>query len=263
MSNKWNICKKIISLVLMLAMGICVSLNAYATPNYMKEHPDYSELIIGEGENKTEKETRAGHIVYVSWIASASDIYINLTNQGTDSIFSCSGIITINDRAPIPFSVNNLLPFVKKTITVSAEMKECEENIEVEILVIDGVSSGLGIVSGDREIPYELSSVWNRGGYDSIYESIDYHFSKHGEEVNSANIVDYATKAYEYTAEIVEDMLVLPNTDFNNKYNVTISFGPTDSHKYLNRSNKLYAILTDDGYEIVSFGGKGQTAYVR
>lgn len=263
MLNKWNTYKRIISLVLMLAMGICISLNAYATPNYMKEHPDYSELIIGEGENKTDKETRAGHTVYVDWIASASDIYINFINQGVDSIFSCSGTVTINDRAPIPFTVTNLLPFIKKNITVSAEMKECEENIKVEILVIDGASSGTGIVSGDREIPYELSSVWNRGTFNSIYESIDYHFETHGDEVCSPNIVDYATKAYDYAGEVVEDGLVLSDTDFNGKYKVTISYGATESHKYLNRSNKLYAILTDSGYEIVSYGGKGQTAYVR
>lgn len=176
-------------------------------------------------------------------------------NAGIDTVDIFSGTVTVENGTPIPFTALNIAPMENRTITVSVNMKKCYEDIIVKYYGVDGGTEfAEGASPGHREIPSNLSSLWTKGNSATVYKAIEQHFTKHGSEVSTSNIVDCATKTANYRAAVVSDISNLTTNALNNKYKITVSNGATIAHKYKHKSNLQFIILSDSGRYIVSYG---------
>lgn len=247
-----------IALSLMLVLTLCItsSVSVFAAEGpFSNEYPDSSEWIVGGADAKP--QPCIPNWLNIDWDATATQVLIYVQNVGVDSVDVFSGTVTIEDGVPVPFTALNLAPLSKQTITVTVNMQQCYEDIVVKYYAVDGGTEfGEGSSTGHREIPSSLSSLWVKGSFVSVYNSINYHYSTHGAEVGSTNIVDYATKAATYRSAVVSDISNLTTTELNNKYTITSSSGATVAHKYKHKTNLQFAILSAAGYYIVSYGGK-------
>ena len=134
-------------------------------------------------------------------------------------------------------------------------MTRCDERITVSFYGVDGKREfGKGSSNGSRKIPSSLSSLWNKGTFKSVYDSINYHYSKHHNEVGTNDIVSYATKAQNYRNSVVSDIKNLSNNKLKSKYTITISNGSVPAKKYKHKTNKQYIIISNSGYKILSYG---------
>lgn len=87
---------------------------------------------------------------------------------------------------------------------------------------------------------------WSKGTFETRADSIDYHFKKHGEEVNALHIPNYLQKAHTYKTEI-------ENSTEN--IHITTSKGPSRAKKYKHQIDARYIILTEENpAQILSFG---------
>lgn len=245
-----------IALSLMLVLILCVtsSVSVFAAEtNSSNEHPNSSEWIIGSADEKP--QSRIPNWLNIDWDATATQILIYVQNVGVDTVDIFSGTVTVEDGTPVPFTALNIAPLTTRTITVTVNMQQCYEDIVVKYYAVDGGTEfGEGSSPGHREIPSSLSSLWVKGSFSTVYGSINYHYSTHGAEVGSTNIVDYATKASTYRSAVVSDISNLTTTELNNKYTITLSSGATAAHKYKHKTNLQFAILSDSGYYIVPYG---------
>lgn len=107
-----------------------------------------------------------------------------------------------------------------------------------------------------REVPEELANAWNKGTFETLYDSLDYHFKKHGAEIDASNIVEYLEKSVAFRNQILKDKKDMQPSDLEKTYTIKVSSGKTPAHKYKHKVDKRYAILTDDEEKILSFGGK-------
>lgn len=205
--------------------------------------------------NRIDPTGNVPNTLILNWVASATQVVISVKNIGIDTVDLCAGTINVKEGTSKSFSITNIQPFKTKTIYVNINMVKCREDITIPFYGKDGGKEfGKGTSTGHREIPSDLSSVWVKGSFSSIHNSINHHYNKHHSEVASSNIVDYATKAKKYRDTVNSDINKLTSTQLNNKYKITVSTGATAGHKYKNISNKQYAILSDAGRKIVSYG---------
>ena len=87
-----------------------------------------------------------------------------------------------------------LLVYLKKT--VFNPTKNCYENIIVNYLARDGETSfGANTSTGHRKISQELINIWSQGSFYSKEQCLNYHYSKHGEEIGDFNIAVYVRMA--------------------------------------------------------------------
>ena len=193
--------------------------------------------------------------IIVDWKATASSIIIYARNIGIDTVDSLSGTVSINGGTSKNFSKLKLKPFKTYTITVNINMLKCYENITVYYYAKDGVDQvGRATLKGKRQIPANLKSNWNKGTFTDVDASINYHFSKHGKEVNSSNIQDYITKSNTYRNTVVNDIKNLSSIALNKKYTISAASGPIPAKKYKNRVTNEFIILTNSNKKILSYG---------
>lgn len=245
----------IMALILSVCMILPISASAESrnTGSIIGSTVSYDDQIIGQSITPT--AMRIPNILTVNWVASATQVIITVTNIGIDTVDTFAGTVVVQGGSSSSFSIASITPLSTRTIYVNLNMLKCYESITVNYYGIDGGTEfGQGSSPGHREIPSTLSSYWIQGASATVYASINYHFGTHGTEVSSTNIVDYATKAANYRNEIVSDIANLSTESLNNKYTITVSIGATVAHKYKNKSDARYAILSDAGYQIVSFG---------
>lgn len=105
-----------------------------------------------------------------------------------------------------------------------------------------------------RRVPSSYLDAWNKGTFETVHESIDYHFKKHGAEVDAENIVDYLKKSVEFRDQIEGDRKKMKSSELEKTYTIKESSGKLPAHKYKHKKDKRYAILTDDDGKILSFG---------
>ena len=131
-----------------------------------------------------------------------------------------------------------------------APMESCEDTgTIIYTCSVEGETDPLTLtIEMDRFIPDETLQefYWNAGTFDTIADSVNYHFGKHHEEVDAADIGTYILMADETREEAA--------ADDGTAFRVTKSQGELPAHKYKNYDDDRFIILTDDGYEILSFG---------
>lgn len=132
-------------------------------------------------------------------------------------------------------------------LTFDFAMEKCEEQYGVSLVLTDeGEKTAFErtaklVYSDDR-----LEDLgWNMGTFDEASDSLDYHYAKHHEEVDAANMYEYVTDSMECR----DDCLADPDA-----WRVTESRGGIPAHKYKNYEDRRFIILTDDGRQILSFG---------
>lgn len=242
---------------LLIAISMSLSISAATEPGNCDSaiEPTVScdDQIIGHSASV--QATRASNILTVDWVASATQVIITVTNNGNDTADTFAGTVAVQRGSSKSFSAANLAPLSSRTIYVDLNMQNCYETITVSYYRLKGSSkSARGSLRGYREIPSTLSSCWHPGTFDTAHDSMNYHYKKHKLEVGSTNIVDYATKAAGYRTEVVSDIENLSTENLSNKYTVTTSKGATPSHKYKNKTDKQFALLSDVDHLVVSFG---------
>lgn len=116
---------------------------------------------------------------------------------------------------------------------------------DVTIRIVDG--SGTDNKTGHAELDYTNSKLekigWGQGTFSSRTASLDYHFSKHHREVGVSNLYDYL---------IAADNCRQDALSHSSSYTVTQS--GTNAHKYKNKNDRRFVIISDSNNDILSFG---------
>lgn len=123
-------------------------------------------------------------------------------------------------KATISFIENNR----KKTFFGTATLKFTEKNLQV--------------------------AKWEKGTFTTRGASLEYHFIKHGEEVDATNLVTYLNLAIDYRNQVMNDM----KKKTTRNYKITTGLGNIPSHKYKYQKDGRFIILSDSDYSIFSFG---------
>ena len=247
--------KTLVSLMIVLSLFVTSSIGVVSASevNTYTDSTVSSDAIIGGADDI---QTYPANLVVVDWDATEDEIIIYAQNIGLDTLDRFTGTVNVTTTGKkVSFSATNLVPLATRTITVKCNMTKCFEEIVVEYTGIDnGDEVASGESPGEREIPSSLSSDWTRGNSATVYAAIEQHFDKHGGEVSSTNIVDYARKASAYRSSVVDDIERLSDSKLKEIYNITVSGGATVAYKYKHKTNRQFIILSDSGHYIVSYG---------
>lgn len=254
---------RFLAIIVTVVLLLCFSLSTFAAG--VQEN---SELPIFKNDRKTETQEgdiigqsdiaptpKVPNVLTVTWVASANQVIISVKNVGVDTVDLFAGSVTVKGGNKSSFSASNLKPLTTRQVTVNINMTKCYEDIVVSYYGIDaGKEFGQGSSSGHRELPSDLTSLWLMGTFSSVYASINYHYSKHHAEVNANDIQTYTTKAKNYRNAVVLDLLNLSNIELQNTYIISVSSGATKAHKFKHKFNAQFAILSDSGRKILSYG---------
>lgn len=161
-------------------------------------------------------------------------------NHGQKNKFNLEVPLASADGERIEVPLTTFKDVLQFKVTINSE--EGIEGFEPDVLEF----------TYEREIPSELLEYWDRGTFDEVGYSLNYHFKKHGREVGSNNIVDYCEKAAAYRNQIVSD--IEAGVDMSKDYRVNVSRGKHQAHKYKHKTNYQFTILMDEGYKILSYG---------
>ncbi len=216
-------------------------------------------IANNKGSNNLIKSIGIPNILTVDWKASSTQIFIYVENIGIDSVDSFTGTVKVTNGSSKSFAAYKLKAGKTRTITVNLNMVKCYEDINVSYIGKDGKNEIASNTShGHREIPSYLKNVWNRGTFSSVDDSINYHFRTHHNDtsVNAADIQTFAQKAYSYKNKVVRDKIMLTQAQLLRIYYISKGTGRIPSHKYKNKTNYQFVLLSDSGNYILSYGGK-------
>ena len=133
------------------------------------------------------------------------------------------------------------------TLSFAAPMEGTSEMAAVTVTLSDAGEESEVLLS--PEIYYtdeQLTDLcWNAGTFDAVSDSVDYHYRKHHEEIHADNLQEYLEDALDCRTDVLEN----PG-DFTDH----VSNGEIPAHTYRDADGR-FIILTDEGDEILSFGG--------
>lgn len=205
--------------------------------------------------NKFDPTGQIPNILNTTWVATSTQIIIYVKNLGVDTVDSFYGTVQVKNGSKKSFSAYNLRAFTTRTIKVNLNMTTCSESITISYYAVDGGKEfGKAKSTGSRKLPTSLTSLWNKGTFKTVADSINYHFNKHHYEVGAYDIQTYTQKASDYRSSVVSDIKNLSSTKLKKKYTITVSGGSIPAKKYKNKSNKQFIIITNSGYKILSYG---------
>lgn len=190
--------------------------------------------------------------IYVNPRVDGTGVDVKVGNLGLDGLDSVTVTVSATGHAK-PQSQKAYVPaIIGKTFAFNMPMIKSETTYDVTASVIDGsgtvTKTGKGTLTlGDSTLQ---SAGWHKGTFTTRAASLDYHFDKHKSEVGAGNIVIYLNLAATYRDEIVNDI----TSGTTSKYTITTGTGSIPSKKYKHKTDLRFAILTNTGYEILSFG---------
>lgn len=283
--------KKQISIVAIIAAVIFIAALAFQVMNILRNSGETTEPAVtmqGNSETSTPQTTSLKTTTLRTTVATDREA----TSSSPDQASTISGEqafitkSTVDPNGVVITITNHRKDKVGLRVTVSVGKRNAQGYAEVdpnetkelkiefpqrkakETLVLE---YRVGTVSGNRgedisetlfedrsekkrEISEEFADAWNKGTFETVYESIDYHFKKHGEEVDAKNIVDYLEKSVAFRNQILADRNKMKQSELEKIYTVKESRGKLPAHKYKHKENKRYAIITDEDGKILSFG---------
>lgn len=203
-----------------------------------------SENIAFTGE-KHEKSA-----VLVSLRADAENIYIFAFNfdafRGNKLYFA----IKLDGKSIENKREISLKPLGFNKTTFKSPMQRAEEKIEISWSSLGKAQKRLYL----RQVQRELSEIWSRGTFNKLYDSLNYHYAKHGKEVFAGNIIAYLENALYFRNEVSADIKALNKKAMGKKYRLTDSRGKTKASKYKSLVDGQFAIFAIDGFLILSYG---------
>lgn len=123
-------------------------------------------------------------------------------------------------------------------------MTECHEKYKITA-DCDGKTQVWLSVYLDYPEESLIAAHWNRGTFDQISDSLDYHFGKHHEEIDAENMYQYILASQQCRQDVL---------DYPDEFRVTQSSKGQQAHKYKNYEDSRFIIMTDESMEILSFG---------
>lgn len=213
---------------------------------FAAQQENYSEKIIGR-----QNSTQAAPLGFFAFFtASAEKIHLYYFNIHLSPIAAFSGELRAGREKAQRFSRKNIPPLHAGRLSFDSPMQKSSEQIQFTYRV-RGKKAGL---DGSRSVPEALFCVWDKGTFQTLFDSLNYHYQKHGEEVEAGNIVSYLEKAFLYRENILQDRQSLSSSRLQSIYRITKSKGPSKASKFKHLSNFQFAILSDAGLYLLSYG---------
>lgn len=179
------------------------------------------------------------------------DVYVG--NIGIDGLDNVTVTATATGHAASKTQTGYVPMIIGKNFGFDFPFTKCNTTYNVTVRVVDG--SGTSNLTGKATLEYTdtiLSNAgWHRGTFPTRAASLEYHFNTHGSEVSSTNLVDYLNKATTYRSEIINN---ISKGTASSVYTITKGTGSIASKKYKHKTDLRFAILTDSGNYILSFG---------
>lgn len=244
-------CKKIISLF-MAAFMILTVLPA----NVFAQELNADIPIIPEVQNYSDENAnlRVPNFIPISVTArtDGTGVDVHVGNVGVDGLDSVTVTVSATGHSGSKSQTSYVPPIIGKTFSFNMPMIKCNTTYNATIRIVDG--SGTVTKTGKATLNYSDSTLqsagWHKGTFSTRAASLEYHFGKHKGEIGATNLVFYLNMAANYRAEIVNDIA----SGTTGKYTITTGTGSIPSKKYKHKTDKRFAILTNSGYEILSFG---------
>lgn len=133
------------------------------------------------------------------------------------------------------------------TLSFAAPMEATSEMAAVTVTLSDAGEESKVLLSPELYYTDEQLEdlYWNAGTFDAVSDSVNYHYRKHHEEIDADNLQGYLTDAMDCRTDVLENP-----EDFTDH----VSTGEIPAHTYRDADGR-FIILTDEGDEILSFGG--------
>ncbi|TYA13512.1 hypothetical protein FRY98_12745 [Paenibacillus faecis] len=237
--------KKILSSLLTFLLLFSLSSTVFAekSPAVSDKYAPTATFQVGDG--RVHPMVPNGIPITVTPSYNVLSVWVG--NIGVDALDNVTVTGSATDYGRLPAKSGKVPAVVGKTFTWNIPMTKTTMNYYVTITVVDG--SGTRVLNGDAKLEYDdtkLASIgWHKGTFSTRAASLQYHFDKHKSEVSVNNIYDYLVKA----GECRDDVANNPSN-----YTKTVNSGATPAHKYKNKYDGRFIILSDAGNEILSFG---------
>ncbi len=244
-------CRKILSLLVVAIMAISILPANVFAQELIEDVPIVPEVQNYSDENGN---LRVPNFIPISVTArtDGTGVDIHVGNVGVDGLDSVTVTVSATGHSTSKSQTAYVPPVIGKTFRFNMPMVKCNTTYNATIRIVDG--SGTVIKTGTATLNYTdsilQSAGWHRGTFSTRAASLEYHFGKHKAEVGATNLVSYLNMATTYRAEIINDI----SEGTTGKYTITIGTGAIPSKKYKNNTDRRFAILTNSGYEILSFG---------
>lgn len=183
---------------------------------------------------------------------NGTGVDVKVGNIGVDPLDKVTVTVSATGHAKSKTKTSSVPPVIGKKFYFDLPMLKCKTTYNATIKIVDG--SGKSTKKAKAVLTYSedyLKKIkWNKGTFGTRGSSVDYHFSKHAKEVGAISIVSYINKAANYRSEIINDI----KNKKTSKYTITVPKMSIASKKYKNKKDRRFAILSNSGQEILSFG---------
>lgn len=205
-----------------------------------------------QSENLVFSNEKMGAKLNLSLSANADEIHIYIFNADFFNKSKLSIALRSVDKLIYANKSIILNPLEFKIISVESTLKAAKEGLELKY----SFGKRDYVKSYTRLVQKELSDCWNKGTFNTVYDSLNYHYLKHGNEIPAKNIVAYLESALYFRNEVSRDKDELSFELLNKKYRISDSRGKIKAKKYKNikLGDQRFGIFTLDGFLILSFG---------
>ena len=247
--------KRMLSLFIAVAFVLLAGVQV-GTATDISPELAYDFLPVAEVDDVPQPFVPNGIPISSTVRSDGTGIDVHVGNIGIDGLDSVTVTVSATGHA-LPKSLTYYVPpIIGKTFSFDFQFIKCDTTYKITIEIHDG--SGDQVLNRTASLNYTedilANAGWNKGTYGNRKISLEEHFIKHASNVGvmANNLVEYLNMATNYRAEVIRD---ITNNNLGN-YKVTVGTGKIPSHKYKNILDYRFALLTDAGYEILSFGGK-------
>lgn len=249
---------KFLHLFLSLMLIFTSSAPVFANDIYNSETSSVSENLVLESDQELlpdvtnysdSKQSRIPNAIPMTVKANqdGTGCTVHVGNIGVDGLDLVAVTVKATGYSSSKTQKSYVFPITGKTFSFDFPMIKSSTTYSVTVKITDGGNSITK--TGSAKLEYSesrLSGVWNKGSsYSSRGHSLENHFARHGDEVNSSNIVNYINKAVNYRSEVL-----------NSLKNIRTSpgTGSIPSTKYKHLIDGRFILLTNSNKEILSFG---------
>ncbi|MDP4096303.1 hypothetical protein OIN60_05905 [Paenibacillus sp. P96] len=237
--------KKILSSLLTLIMLFSISATVFAEDHTPNTTDPYAPTVTFDQNQNSIQQAPNGIPITVS--PSYTNLAVWVGNIGVDPLDNVTVSGTATDYGTLAAKSGSVPPAVGKTFVWNVPMTRTQMVYNVNIRVVDG--SGTRNLTGNARLEYSEAQLatlgWHKGTFSTRGASLEYHFRKHKSEVSVTNLYNYLLAA----GTCRDDVINNPS-----KYTKTVSSGSVPAHKYKNKTDQRFIIMTDSGNEILSFG---------